>query len=144
MTSGDSAEDFGQRLDMLESRIHIGDLVAGYCEGLDRRDLDRFIDIWHEDATYLPPADRGPFHGAEELGNYLEIVARAWSATHHWATNHVITFSSPDRAAGRSDAFAICISHDSEPHLISATYHDVYRRDVGSWKIHRRMGKQWV
>lgn len=143
MASGDDAEGYAQRLDMLESRIHISDLVAGYCEGLDRRDADRFIGIWHEDATYLPPGDRGTFHGAEELKNYLEIVARAWSATHHWTTNHTITFSSPDHAIGRSDAFAVCISHESEPRLISATYHDIYKRDASVWKMHRRMVEQW-
>jgi gamma-hexachlorocyclohexane dehydrochlorinase len=127
---------------MIESRIQIGELAAGYCEGLDGHDADRFIGIWHEDATYVGPGDRGTFHGAQEFKEYLRIVARSWASTHHWVSNHTIRFNSPDRATGRSDAFAVCVTHRGEPYLISATYHDAYRRDEGVWTIERRTVEQ--
>jgi hypothetical protein len=145
MAPHEETGDLARRLDIIESRIQISELAAGYCEGLDGRDADRFIGIWHDHATYVAPGDRGTFHGPQELKGYLDKVARAWAATHHWGTNHTVRFSSPDRATGRSDAFAVCVTHSAEPYLISATYHDVYRRDAGVWTIERRtVDQRWV
>lgn len=142
MTPHEETGDLARRLDMIESRIQIGELAAGYCEGLDGQDFNRFIAIWHEDATYIGPGDRGAFHGAAEFKDYLQTVARSWAATHHWGSNHTIRFVSPDRATGRSDAFAVCVAHSGEPCLISATYHDAYRRDADVWTIERRAVEQ--
>ena len=52
-----------ERLDRLESRVEIAALIAGYCEGVDRRDGAKFDGLWHDDAVYLIGAGRGDFHG---------------------------------------------------------------------------------
>ena len=36
------------RVDELESRAAMRDLVSDYCIGFDRHDWDRFIAIWHK------------------------------------------------------------------------------------------------
>src|SRR5688572_32818921 len=41
-----------RRIDELESRAAIRDLVTDYCLGFDAHDWDRFISIWHPDAVW--------------------------------------------------------------------------------------------
>jgi gamma-hexachlorocyclohexane dehydrochlorinase len=132
-----------ERLDRLESRHEIGDLVAGYCEGIDRKDLDKFVGLWHPDAVYLIGAGRGDFHGLPEIRRFPEVAARAWVQTHHWTTNHVITFIDADSASGRSDCIAICEHHGGGASVISATYLDSYTRRAGGWKFSRRQVIRW-
>ena len=49
-------EALERRIDEIESRNAMRDLVSNYCHGFDRRDWDCFIGIWHEDAVW----DIGP------------------------------------------------------------------------------------
>ena len=40
------------RIDELESRAALRDLVSDYCIGFDTHDWERFISIWHADAVW--------------------------------------------------------------------------------------------
>ena len=88
MSDGLSLES---RVDRIESRTRIAELVAGYCEGVDRKELDKFTSLWHDDADYLIGAGRGDFHGVDEIAGFPAVAAKAWRETYHWTTNHVIT-----------------------------------------------------
>ena len=131
------------RISRLESRTEIAGLVAGYCEGVDRKDLPKFSSLWHDDADYLIGAGRGDFHGLAEIVRFPEVAAKAWRETYHWTTNHVVTFSDDDRATGRSDCLAICTHHSGQVSFVSATYLDAYQRRGGEWRFSRREVKRW-
>jgi ketosteroid isomerase-like protein len=131
------------RISRLESRSRISDLVAGYCEGVDRKDLPKFSSLWHDDADYLIGAGRGDFHGLAEIVRFPEVAAEHWRETYHWTTNHVVTFERDDRATGRSDCLAMCTHHDGQVSFVSATYLDVYERRDGEWRYSRREVKRW-
>jgi hypothetical protein len=143
VTAEGERDELVARIDRLESRERIATLAADYCSGLDRGNESRFLGIWHRQAVYEPPGDRGLCQTGDDFRRYFAQVGRAWHSTHHWNTNHVITFVSTERATGRSDALAVCITHAGEPRLISATYHDEYRRDAGAWTISHRRVEQW-
>jgi len=132
------------RLDEIESRTAISALVAGYCQGVDQKDVDLFLDLWHEDAEYLIPGGRGNFYGKDGIRESLVVIGRAWARTWHWTTNHTVSFASADQATGRSDVFAICERHD-DAHicLVAATYDDLYERRDGRWRIVRRTVTRW-
>jgi gamma-hexachlorocyclohexane dehydrochlorinase len=132
-----------QRLDRLESRFEIAALIAGYCEGVDRRDGAKFDGLWHDDAVYLIGAGRGDFHGLKEIRRFPEVCARAWVQTHHWTTNTVIEFEHADAATGRSDCIAVCEEHGGGADMISASYLDRYERREGRWKFARREVVRW-
>lgn len=55
MAVQEKALDLETRIDRLESQFELHRLVSEYCHGVDKRDLDRFADIWHEDAVYFSP-----------------------------------------------------------------------------------------
>jgi ketosteroid isomerase-like protein len=132
-----------ERLDEMESRTQIAALVAGYCEGVDRRNTEKFLSLWHEDAAYLIPGGRGDFYNTDGIRQSLEVIAKAWRETYHWTTNHVVTFATPDEATGRSDAFAICTHHDGRVSYVAATYDDVYSRRGGQWRFAKRLVTRW-
>jgi ketosteroid isomerase-like protein len=131
------------RVDRIESRTRIAELVAGYCEGVDRKDLAKFTSLWHDDADYLIGAGRGDFHGLDEIARFPDVAAKAWLETYHWTTNHVVTFSADDRATGRSDCLAMGKHHSGQVSFISATYLDVYQRRGADWRFSRREVKRW-
>lgn len=131
------------RLDEIESRTAFSALVAGYCEGVDHGNLELFLSLWHEDASYLIPGGRGDFVGIEGIRRSQEVIGKAWASTKHWTTNHTVEFVSSDVATGRSDAFAICEHHDGKVSFVSATYVDRYERRDGTWRIAERLVKRW-
>lgn len=144
MTIESPSRTLEQRIDEIESRSHIGDLAAGYCRGVDQQETDLFLALWHPDASYLIPGGRGDFHHTEGIRQSLVVIGKAWKSTKHWTTNHVIEFTGPDAAKGRSDCFAMCEHHDGKVSFVSATYDDVYeRREDGAWRIAERLVTRW-
>jgi hypothetical protein len=144
MTTSETTLSLEDRLDRIDSRNAINDLVAGYCEGTDRRDGELFASLWHDDAAYLIPGGRGDFYGADGIRKSQEVIAEAWKQTFHWTTNHTVKFSSRDRATGRSDCFALCQHNDGEKvSLVGCTYFDKYERRDGTWKFAERYVNRW-
>jgi ketosteroid isomerase-like protein len=135
--------DLESRVDELESRVRISELVARYCEGVDRRKPEVFASIWHDDAEYLIGSDRGNFKGLEDIRRFSEIVVEVWKETYHWTTNHVVTFRDMDSADGISEAFAMCVKHDGGACFVAARYVDDYSRRDGQWKLAKRSVERW-
>lgn len=132
------------RIDEIESRTAISALVAGYCEGVDRKNVERFAGLWHDDAAYLIPGGRGDFYGTDGIRESQAVIAKAWKQTYHWTTNATVEFQTADRATGRSDCFALCQHHDGEKvSLVGCTYLDKYERRDGVWKFAERLVNRW-
>lgn len=132
-----------ERLAQIESRTAIAALLATYCHGLDRKDEALFRSIWHDDADYLVGTGRGDFHGIDEIATFPWVAAKAWTQTHHWTTNSVVTFASPTQASGRSDCIAICEKVGGGACFISATYVDAFEQREGIWKLNQRQVLRW-
>jgi gamma-hexachlorocyclohexane dehydrochlorinase len=127
------------RVDELESRAAMRDLVSDYCIGFDRHDWDRFIAIWHEDAVWAIGNPFGDYVGHEGIREAVfEILYPAWRETNHLTTNLRIEFSDADHAVGRSDVDCMGASPDGVVQMVGATYTDTFERRSGIWKIARR------
>jgi hypothetical protein len=128
-----------QRLDELESRVAIGDLVTDYCRGFDSRDWARFISIWHEDCIWeLGPAF-GSFRNHDGVREGVNAVLYPiFRESHHLATNHRIEFDGPDNARGVCDVDCMAANHDDVVIMAGVSYLDDYQRRDGIWKILRR------
>lgn len=129
-----------QRVDELESRAAIRDLVTDYCIGFDKHDWDRFISIWHDDAIWEIGDPFGTFTNHEGIHKAVfEVLYPAWRETHHITTNLRLTFSDPDHASGECDVDCMGADPDGIVQMVGATYSDDFeRRDTG-WKIYRRV-----
>ena len=128
-----------ERIGYVESRYEIDRLVSDYCHGCDKHDIDRFMSIWHSDATWLIGPPYGNFTGAAEIKHALEdLIWTALPETHHWTTNHVIEFQGPDHATGVCDVSCDGFTPEGQMLLIAATYWDTFERRAGEWRIAER------
>ena len=93
--------DLVGRVDELESRAALRDLVTDYCLGFDNHDWDRFISIWHPDAIWEIGAPFGTFNNHEGIRKAVfDILYPVWRETHHLTSNLRLTFSDSDHANG--------------------------------------------
>jgi len=127
------------RIDQLESRHALRDLVSDYCHGFDKRDWDRFMAIWWEDCVWDIGPPFGSFAGHEGVTEAVkEILWPFWRETHHLSTNLRIAFQDADHATGVCDVDCTGASMEDEAQMISATYTDRFERRGGVWKIAQR------
>jgi gamma-hexachlorocyclohexane dehydrochlorinase len=128
-----------RRVDELESRAALRDLVSDYCLGFDTRDWDRFISIWHQDAVWEIGPPFGTFTGHEGVRKAVyEVLYPVWRETHHLTSNLRVTFSDPDHAHGVCNVDCMGATRDDVVQMISATYSDDFERRDGTWKIAKR------
>ena len=128
-----------ERLDHLESRFAMLDLVSDYCIGFDKRDWDRFLAIWWDDCVWEIGPPFGNFEGHEGITRAVkEILWPAWRQSTHFTTNLRVTFDGPDAAEGICDVDCIGTTADGQAQTVAATYTDRFERRDGVWKIAKR------
>ncbi len=128
-----------RRIDELESRAALGDLVTDYCLGFDNHDWERFISIWHADAVWEIGPPFGTFKNHEGIREAVyDILYPLWRETHHLTSNLRLTFDDPDHAHGICNVDCMGATTDDVVQMISATYTDDFERRGGIWKIARR------
>lgn len=127
------------RIDEIESRAALRDLVSDYCLGFDTHDWDRFIGIWHPDAVWEIGPPFGTFDGHAGIRKAVEeILYPVWRETHHLTSNLRLTFKDRDHAHGICNVDCMGATKDDVVQMISATYTDDFERRNGIWKIARR------
>ena len=127
------------RLDELESRSAMRDLVTNYCMGFDNHDWDTFISIWHEDAVWDIGPPFGSFEGHAGVKEAVyDVLYPAWRETHHLTTNLKIAFTDADHARGVCDVDCMGANPDNVVQMVGATYTDDFERRDGVWKIAKR------
>lgn len=128
-----------RRVDELESRAALRDLVTDYCLGFDTHDWDRFIGIWHADAVWEIGPPFGTFHGHGGIREAVfEVLYPVWRETHHLTSNLRVTFQDSDHAQGVCNVDCMGATKDDVVQMISATYTDDFERRDGVWKIAKR------
>jgi len=127
------------RIDELESRAALRDLVTDYCLGFDTRDWDRFISIWHPDAIWEIGEPFGTFNNHDGIREAVyNVLYPVWRETHHLTSNLRLSFSDPDHAHGVCNVDCMGATADDIVQMISATYTDDFERRDGTWKIAKR------
>lgn len=128
-----------QRVDELESRAALRDLVTDYCLGFDTHDWDRFISIWHDDAVWEIGPPFGTFTGHAGISEAVnDVLYTVWRETHHLTSNLRLEFDDADHARGVCNVDCMGATKDDIVQMISATYADAFERRDGVWKIAKR------
>lgn len=131
------------RIDQLESRIALRDLVSDYCHGFDKREYDRFLSIWWEDCVWDIGPPFGRFEGHDGVHEAVhDVLWPAWRETHHLTTNLRLEFSDADNASGICDVDCMgTLNEGPDCQVVGATYSDQFQRRNGAWKIRERTVK---
>jgi gamma-hexachlorocyclohexane dehydrochlorinase len=128
-----------RRVDELESRIALRDLVTDYCLGFDNHDWDRFVSIWHPDAVWEIGPPFGTFTGHEGIREAVyDILYPFWRESHHLTSNLRVSFDDPDHARGVCNVDCMGASNEDIVQMVNATYTDDFERRDGVWKIAKR------
>jgi gamma-hexachlorocyclohexane dehydrochlorinase len=134
-----SVEALQRRLDELESRAALRDLVTDYCRGFDAHNWEQFVSIWHEDAVWEIGPPFGTFEGHDGIRTAVfDVLYPAWRETHHLTSNLKLSFNGPNHAKGICDVDCMGATADDIVQMISATYTDDFERRDGVWKIAKR------
>jgi gamma-hexachlorocyclohexane dehydrochlorinase len=134
-----NGEELLARIDELESTNRLRELVADYCHGLDKRDEERFMRVWHKDAVWEMGSELGDFWGSAQIQQALvNLVWLDYPVTTHLAANHVVEFQDADRATGLCDLSCEATLACGDHLQTLATCTDIYERRNGRWAIVRR------
>ena len=59
--------DLKGRVERLETERDLTRLVYDYCHGIDRHDLERFLSVWDENATWDTGGPFGSYTGLADI-----------------------------------------------------------------------------
>jgi gamma-hexachlorocyclohexane dehydrochlorinase len=139
VTTDATLQELLARIDQLESRNAMRDLVTDYCQGFDGGDFARFRAIWWSDCTWNIGPPFGVFEGHAGIERAVkEVLWPIWRETHHLTSNLRVRFDGIDDAHGECNVDCMGATRDDVVQMISATYRDHFQRRDGVWKIMRR------
>ncbi len=133
-----------KRIERLESLDEIRQLVAKYSLSLDMRDLDAHVNLFAPDIRVSRDKT-----GRAHLKRWLDDTLRLqFTGTSHHIGNHIIEFTSEDRAIG--------VVYSKNEHetpnvetgipewvIMQMLYWDDYERIDGRWYFRRRLPCYW-
>lgn len=133
-------------LERMQIEWECGRLIKAYCNLVDARDYDAFIDLFAEDAKWETQSG-GAMQGHSEFRAYLERRSTT-SLVRHVSTNAMVEVIDDTHARGQSyvtlfrdvDHKGTGTSAKMTPALV-AEYHDMYIRKDGLWLFESRVTK---
>jgi len=123
-----------ERIQILEDREAIKELVANYCRGVDGRNEELFMSVFHDDACYNIGGAFGDASGRDEIKGMLHALWAAFTEMHHWATNVVIELDG-DSARAFVNADVTGTDNKGRALMFAASYIDQLTRVDGTWKF---------
>lgn len=134
----DTQAEILRRLDRIESRDEIRQLISKYSLSLDMRDMDAMAGL------FVPDVKVGKgLSGRQALRNWLDDTMRKqFDGTSHHVGTTIIEFLSPDEAVG--------VVYSKNEHetgaewvIMQMMYYDRYVRIDGRWYFARRQPLYW-
>jgi hypothetical protein len=132
--------DIETRLELLETRNALLDLISGYAQGFDNHDRELLRAVFHRDAVLDLGEIWGRYEGIDDILAAAEAFWAGAPHMHHWMANPLIEI---DLGAGTASASTAldCLSTFVETGTahIGGRYSDRYRRVDGRWWIAERV-----
>jgi uncharacterized protein (TIGR02246 family) len=128
------------RVDRIESRQAIAELVTAYAIACDEHDMATLTSLFTEDACFDSPSGAMVARGRDAITAMFIEVFKIRGPAFHWTHDVVAKIDpvDPNRATGR------VLSHaETTPSnivsLAAMRYDDEYRREQGTWRFHKRV-----
>jgi ketosteroid isomerase-like protein len=130
-------QDIERRIDRLESRDAIRQLVSRYAQLIDARDIDELVELFVDDVRVTRT-----MRGRQAMHGLITGVCRQFTTSIHFVGNHVIDFADDDHAGGVVYCRA---EHEVGDRWIvmAIQYWDRYERRTGQWYFEGRRVKHW-
>lgn len=129
-----------QRIQELEDRTAIGELIARYGLVMDNRDMAAMPALFTADVRIRSGDGVMNCVGREAAIDLFRGRFQVLGPSNHFTHDRIVTFSptNPDEASG------IVLSHAEmnrlgQPMVTAIRYHDQYRREAGAWRFAERV-----
>ncbi len=130
--------DLLARVEKLEARAEIAELVSAYAIACDDHDMPRLMSLFTDDAVLDSPSGLMHAIGKPAIDALFIATFKIRGPAFHWTHDHFVRFDrGPDEASGLVLAHAET-SPNNEVSLAAMRYADVYRRVGGRWLFARR------
>jgi uncharacterized protein (TIGR02246 family) len=130
------------RLQAIEDRLAIQDLVAEYCRAIDTRDLDVFVACFTPDAVLRHADGVMRLDGRDAIRDYYKTRFPAYGVTFHYPHTHTVVLEGTDNASGVVTAHAE-MALDGAGWIAAFRYTDRYRLFDGRWRFAERVLACW-
>lgn len=131
----DEIAELRSRVQRLEDREEIRELIARYGRAVDDRDWDALRAQYTPDAIFDSAAGRSV--GADAIIDYYAERTSAYVASYHYPHSSELTFVDDDHATGVVCAHAE-LTIEGDTVMVALRYQDDYRRTDGRWRFHER------
>ena len=130
--------DLLARVEKLEARAEIGELVSAYAIACDDHDMPRLMSLFTDDAVLETPSGLMHAEGKPAIDALFVQTFKIRGPAFHWTHDHFVRFDlGPDEASGLVLAHAET-SPNQEVSLAAMRYEDVYRKVGRRWLFARR------
>lgn len=132
-------EELARRIDRLEARAAIQELVSGYAIACDEQDIARLRELFTDDACFGSASGRMQASGGDAVCAMLAAALANRGPSCHWTHDVILQCdpADPDRASGTVYSHAET-TPDGVVSLAAMRYRDEYRRSEGRWRFRRR------
>lgn len=127
------------RIDRLESRFSISEIVAKYCKACDDRDVMMLRDLFTPDAVVRSKDGMMTADGIDAVMQMYGARFEVLGISAHWTHDHIVNFDNADPEHATGEVFGHAEAHRNGQTLVACLrYDDDYRREAGVWKFRRR------
>lgn len=128
-------EGLEQRVQRLEDRFAINDLIVSYATLLDDAQWEALGELFTEDGVFGSP--HSTTTGRQAVVENFRLKHAPFTWTWHDPHGQLVEFDGNDSARGTVIAYAE-LGNDETTVVTSIRYHDDYRRVDGRWMFARR------
>jgi ketosteroid isomerase-like protein len=126
-----------KRIERLESRFQLDELVSAYCMACDDHDMVRLRSLFTDDVRIWSKDGVMNASGIDDVMQMFVNMFAIRGPSFHWTHDHTIRVSGPTDAEGLIMAHAETTPHDTVS-LAAIRYRDKYRKEQSGWKIAER------
>ncbi|MBI2799104.1 MAG: nuclear transport factor 2 family protein [Gammaproteobacteria bacterium] len=133
-------ESLKARVDRLESRYAITDLVSNYASACDEHDMPRLVDLFTEDARFDSPSGAMVADNRAAIEKMFIELFKIRGPAFHWTHDVIVKFDDAqvNRATGRVYSHAETTPGDIVS-LAAMKYDDEYQRQGTQWRFKKRV-----
>jgi len=132
-----TASDMAVALDGVQAKLAGAHLVAEWLHGIDSRNLDRAMAIWHPQGvlSFTP----GPvLAGRSAIRAFLEQMWAVYPEMYHWVANLSLTVLGDGTMRGECRITALCVKPSGTTIREVGTVVLDYTRSEGTWLTSRQ------
>tara|TARA_X000001036_G_scaffold424466_1_gene449528 strand:- start:239 stop:793 length:555 start_codon:yes stop_codon:yes gene_type:complete len=131
--------DILKRIEVLESKDAIRELVSNYAESCDRQDLKALEKIFTEDAEFDSPNGSLKSKGRQSILDMYHEVFLSRGPSFHWTHDVRVVINSDDADLAEGTVYSHAeTTRDGVASLAAMRYDDIYSKKEGSWKFLKR------